>query len=775
MSGGSGRPPHLHTSTLPHVLLGAGFLILYAATLAPGLLPADAGEYQLTGALLGVAHPPGFALYTLASWVISRLPGVSPATAINGLSALLAAGTLALLSRASARLWSNTLAGLAGAAVLGLSTTFWAQATTANIRMPAAFATAWALERLANYRALLAADRPGQPAALAWLALALGVGVSHHASLVFVAALLGGYALWLRPSALRRPWPLLAGALPFVAWLYFPLRTGAYGAPPGIGTLRGFLEHVLALGFRGDLFFFAKMSALPERLAIFANILTFEFTAPVLALMGLGAVAAFWRSRSLAAALLAAVAVHVFVAMTYRAPQTVEYLMPAYVLMGAWAAGGVAGVARAPAVETAATEAQSLPAQASARADEPRKLNFARTLRLAWPYLAAVAAAWALAAQWQATAGSYRQLARDDGTRAYAEGVLEQAPEGAVVLAAWHWATPLWYLQEVEGLRRDVEVRYVFPRGESLAQNWVDEINAALPERPVVVTSFFADEYGALPWRFVPLGPAWQVSAEPLRAVPPGLGGARDFGAWRFLGYRVEALNDEGLTVTAAWQGMGAPDDISFFVHLIGPDGSLHSQQDVTRPAARYQAGEVLVDRYTLALAPEAPPGAYRLVAGAYRPAAPEQRLAELDLQTVEVTRPSTTVRVPAGAAPLGGAMWLARASIFPAGPVQSGETVRVRLDFIAARPLTHDYTVSVGLIGPEYRWQARQDGTPAGGAIPTLKWIRGSRVTDTHTLTIPAEAAPGRAAVTLVVYDAFTQGVVGSATVGEVDVIGNQ
>src|SRR4029079_11008142 len=85
------------------ILVGLLFLILYTLTRSPGLLPADAGEYQVVGAVLGVAHPPGFALYTLLSWLISRAPGVPPATAINFLSALLAAGTLALLYKATER------------------------------------------------------------------------------------------------------------------------------------------------------------------------------------------------------------------------------------------------------------------------------------------------------------------------------------------------------------------------------------------------------------------------------------------------------------------------------------------------------------------------------------------------------------------------------------------------------------------------------------------------------------------------------------------------
>src|SRR5688572_29443965 len=115
--------------------LGISSLLLYSFTLSPTLLPADAGEFQLVGATLGVAHPPGFALYTLLAWLISRVPIIPPATAINFLSALLAAITLTLISRVVRHLTNSLWAGLGAALALGFSTTFWAQAVTANIRM----------------------------------------------------------------------------------------------------------------------------------------------------------------------------------------------------------------------------------------------------------------------------------------------------------------------------------------------------------------------------------------------------------------------------------------------------------------------------------------------------------------------------------------------------------------------------------------------------------------------------------------------------------------
>jgi len=341
---------------------------------------------------------------------------------------------------------------------------------------------------------------------------------------------------------------------------------------------------------------------------------------------------------------------------------------------------------------------------------------------------------------------NYYWLAHDSSTRDYAEAVLGGAPPGAMILSSWNWATPMWYLQQVEGQRPDVAVEYVAPSGPSLAQNWVSEINAALPQRPVVVTSFFQAEFRAL-------------STRPLTQAPPGLTGAKTFGEWAFLGYRVEAVSAQAVVVVAAWQPAAAGGEVSLYVHLMDPNGQLHSQMDVLHPAGSYTGGEVLLDRYPLPLRPDAPAGTYQLLAGVYRPA-DGVKLAEAPLDGAQVPAqplPFINWRAPAGAVPLGNAIWLTSRHV-SATTAHPGDTIQVDLEFLAARPITADDTVSVALVGPNYQWQVLADGTPAGGAIPTLKWIAGSRIRDTHRLTIPLDAAPGTASLSLTVYDAFTQ-----------------
>ena len=693
----------------------------------------------MVGATLGVAHPPGYALYTLLSWLAVRwLFFMPPARAVNFESALLAALTLALVARAVQRLTRSLAAGFGAALALGFSTTFWAQAVTANIRMLAAFAIALAFERLVHYR------KAPTPRALGWVALALGLGVSHHGSLVFMAAVLGLYALWLKPAMLRRAgiWPWVLGALPFLAWLYFPLRADLQ---PALATLNGFLDQVLARGFRGDILFFANLQDLPDRWRIWVNILTFEFTWPLLVWSALGVIAVFWRDRSIGAVVSAAFVVHVFIAMTYRAPQTVEYLLPAFVLLAVYW-----GFALAELIRWLSRVAGPWPWAAW-------------PARLAAPGLAALLLGFQFSATWP----SYLKLANDLSTRDYAVSVLTSAPPGALLLASWHWSTPLWYLQRIEQLRPDVETRYVYPQGSSLAQNWADEIQAALGKRPVMVTSFFAPEYGALPVRFLPCGPAWLVQAGPLMQPPADLTGAKAFSAWTFLGYHLDtpprslagADPATSLELTAAWQTSGAPQDIAFFVHLRDAAGAIYGQMDVSHAANHYLSGEVLLDRYRLVIRPDTPPGNYTLVAGAYQPDGP--RLAETPLTALSISLPPALVKAPAPpAVPLGDSIYFLGAEIHPhpQGPFRPGDTLTVDLHFLATRPLTVDDAVTLVLVGANRSWRVQSDGTPVGGAVPTLKWIAGSRLTDRRMLTIPAGAAPGAAQLVVGLYDSFTQ-----------------
>lgn len=850
------------------VLTPAAFFLLYILTLSPDVLPADAGEFQVVVPLLGVAHPPGFPLYTLAGRVFTGLFGfLSPARTLNFFSALTGALTLGVVALTVRRFTPSPWPGLLAASALGVSTTFWSQSTTANIRSLTGLFTALCLYALSVSRAkgdvpsvtghgsrftfddppsTLHAPTPIVHALRSLLHaprstlffLLLSFGILHHPSLLFMGVVFISY--WLlqeRNYAHPRRWlaPIGLGLVPLVVLLYLPLRgaQGAFLAPPHLATWSGFWEHVLARGFEGDFFYFAHLADFPNRLSILGNLLNFQFNPLLLAGFALALVFAFfvdWRYNLM---LLASFAVHTFVSITYRAPQTVEYLLPAYVVM---AVGLGIGVSR-------------ITCHVS-------RVTF-DVLRFAFPILLLLFSLGVLSL-FSRNLSSYQALSRDKSTREYAEGLLLAAPEGAAVLASWHWATPMWYLQEVEGLRPDVEVIYVFPEGESLAETWVRRIGETLVVRPVVVTSYYPSEFGATGYRFLPLGPAWEVRDRPVTEAPPELQPVNAvFGErWRLAGYRLERLAlapGESTAVTLAWQNTGPSEDINFFAQLIGPDGSLYAQVDFSHPARTYQAEEGLVDRGLLTLRVDALPGDYALIAGAYTPdgvrlVTPDDqdfiRLGVVQVgmaQTPPVTRhqhyfrsvgavrlvghdfdltlperarlylhwrlgdspqpvvvwageePFIQLTLPPGSgylttatdlpfdqpisltpdhhAPswlsprfpaadpgeryqaLGSALVLTGVQIAQTGP----DEFRVDLDWLSAGPLTEDYIVKVDLVGPGYAWRVGSDNVPAGGAIPTLKWVRGSLVHDRHRLIAP-EGAEGIARLELAVYDHFTQ-----------------
>jgi len=87
---------------------------------------------------------------------------------------------------------------------------------------------------------------------------------------------------------------------------------------------------------------------------------------------------------------------------------------------------------------------------------------------------------------------------------------------------------------------------------------------------------------------------------------------------------RDDAQPGETVPVALQWRALRAMDeDYTVFVHLVGPDGRLHGQVDAwpvqgSYPTSRWTPGEQVTDLYEVRLAPDAPPGHYRVEVGWY-------------------------------------------------------------------------------------------------------------------------------------------------------------
>lgn len=809
--------------TAVYLLLFAASLGLYLATLSPGLLPADSGEFQLVAATLGVAHPPGFPLYTLLGHLMTRLPlGETAAYRLNLFSALTSAATLLLLFASVRHLTKSYVGGITAVVALASATTFWAQATTTNIRSMTALFAALALYSLLRYRAAAqAGDTPAADRALAWFALSLGLGLGHHFSLAFIGLVFVIAILASDPPLFRTPrrwWrPVLIGlAGLLLPLLYLPLRanSGAPGATPDLATLNGFLNHALGLGFRGDFFYYREPVIFLERLRVMGNVLTFQFSPWLLVGAALGLILLFRRDRPLAWLLAGAFGLHLLITATYRAPQTVEYMLPAYPLLALCLGCAVAWLA----------------------GDGARGAG--------WRELGQVAAVGLLGtAVWQtiAHAPSYATLSQTEYARDYAQNLLDHAPPESAILADWHWATPLWYLQSVEGQRPDLTIEFVYPRSANYGADWAGQIAAELAgDRAVIATHFAAGTYAILP-PAEPLGDAFLFNPQPRHQLPPDyvpldltLGGNL-----RLLGYHLaqaKGIIGQEAILTLAWQhGADLSTPVSLFAHLVGVDGRIYAQQDVAAQAA---PEGISLTQFRLTPRPGTQPGDYAVLVGAYRAepllaedgaarsaiatlpilamttapyterpsdwmtlepsprrlvghdwdhSLPERPRLYLHWQTAEgyvseVLDSTTGHEWPAvygawGIArrlpliepdgtqvylPLGqGIVWIG--SGFSDEPLEPGQSLWLRPRYAAGAPVLSDLVASVRLIGYQadgyhWAWWDLSDSVPALGAIPTLKWIAGSQVTDRHALRVSPEATSGQTiGATLRLYDAFT------------------
>ncbi len=169
-------------------LVSAALFAIYLAMLAPSVAPGDSGELVAVGCSLGVAHPPGYPLFTLLTAAATRVPVFNePAARANALSALLQALTCGVLLLAVHAFTENLPAGIAAALALGTSRTFWLyglQAEVFPLNNLFAAILLWLAVRLATHHR----SQPPQRSFFAAIFFLASLGtITHHTTLVIVA------------------------------------------------------------------------------------------------------------------------------------------------------------------------------------------------------------------------------------------------------------------------------------------------------------------------------------------------------------------------------------------------------------------------------------------------------------------------------------------------------------------------------------------------------------------------------------------------------------
>jgi hypothetical protein len=624
------------------LFLIAALLPIYLLTMSHAVGAADTFEFQVIAPRLGIAHPTGYPLYLLLGKLATLLPVGTVAWRLNMASAVYALGATIVVYFIGCELTRRPLLALLGALWLGLAPVFWSQAIVAEVYALHALLVALALWLMVR---LVEADDGRRPAdrektAVA-LAFVLGMSLANHLTTLFLlppAAV--ALVVWYRRGANRRlrsvVWLLVAFTLPLLLYAYLPLRWAAVNGEP-MGAAR-FVEWVAGGRFQGALQWMAWLRD-PARWSIVARLLLDAWGWFGLGLAGLGLVYLVRRQR-LPALLLALAAVgFAFYALNYYVPDLSVFLIPAHVVIGVLVACGAALLVEG----SGALETRLLGRN---RVSTERFRVVLVFLLCASLVLLRVAGAWPALDQ-----------SLDDGGEPWGRGVLSlPLAEGAAVLADSEKIAPLYYLQQVEGVRPDLNIM-VLP-DEAAYRAELDRRVAA--GQAVYLARFLPGLAGAYHLRSV--GPLVEASGEPLQAVPDGVQpGGQTIGPLVLRGVTVEpraAVDDGATALTLYWQRVAEASSPPPVVYLrwVTPAGAgppvvatgRHPAGDAY-PINAWREGEIVPD-YHLLPHPVSPCqagdscllGVQVAVAPRFTPAA------ELDWQTV------AEVGVPVAAGPVG-------------------------------------------------------------------------------------------------------------------------
>ena len=358
------------------IAAGLGFLALlvYLRTLTPSLsyLSPDGSELATVPAILGLAHPPGYPLYTWLGFLFSRLLVAGDvAHRVNMMSAMLGAAGVGSLYLIIVRLlpgervgplWRRCAAALA-ALLFDFSLTFWSQAVIAEVYAPNIGLLGLTLLLLLRW------ERTRHLVDFSFFALVFGLSLGTHMSnlgfapamalfiLLTVLAVRGAPHPGQKvPTVGRRVWELaglvIIGAAAFglgaAQFLWLPLRASTINDPLSIKiapiTLANLYQYTL--GAFTQLRFAFPLGALPDRVVIYLYFLIQQYGLGGILLGVVGLVSLLVHRPRHFYLLVGMYLVNVWFFTQYRAFDLEVFFIPAHYLWAILLAFGVVEVLR---------------------------------------------------------------------------------------------------------------------------------------------------------------------------------------------------------------------------------------------------------------------------------------------------------------------------------------------------------------------------------------------------------------------------------------------
>ena len=227
-----------------------GPIVLYVLTMPRTVVLEDDGLFLMAGVHLGVAHPPGYPLYTLIVYLFTQLPFGSVAFLGHLSSAVLGALACGCVYACARLLHASPIPALIATWLFAASEHFWSQAIIAEVY------TLNALFFFLLYALLLYGIRQPQRTGV-WIAVAIAYGLSltNHWPMMVLSTL--GLVLLVLPvwRTVYRKLPLLFGvSLPCAILPYLWMVWRSHQAPlinfyGSIDTLQEFWHYFSRQGY----------------------------------------------------------------------------------------------------------------------------------------------------------------------------------------------------------------------------------------------------------------------------------------------------------------------------------------------------------------------------------------------------------------------------------------------------------------------------------------------------------------------------------------------